>query len=234
MAAAGERVHYGMNTLVAQLAAWTGRRLAALHRPVHPLWRAGRLLLMLVLTFVLCLAPLHLQPGSARWWAPGVLLAPAILLAGGSAVLGRLAAALLRQAESVKVLGQHIVLPRVEALQAERWLQDALRRVGVAIPALLFFTGWALVYATVWAWSPADCPVDPDQSCTGAFGGISDRPIFGTFLYLATNMAFANPVPDLLARSTLTHALTTVEVISGIGLATVYAVGFFGTPAIRR
>jgi hypothetical protein len=41
-------------------------------------------------------------------------------------------------------------------------------------------------------------------------------------------MAFANPAPDLVAHSRLAHTAATIEVLTGIGLVTLYAGSFFG------
>ena len=103
-----------------------------------------------------------------------------------------------------------------------------LRRAGIALPALLFFCGWALVYMLIWAHSPEACSLDLSKPCGGAFQGAGHNPTFGDFLYFATNMAFANPAPDFVAHSRLAHAAATIEVLTGIGLVTLYAGSFFG------
>jgi hypothetical protein len=41
-------------------------------------------------------------------------------------------------------------------------------------------------------------------------------------------MAFANPAPDFIAHSRLAHTAATIEVLTGIGLVTLYAGSFFG------
>jgi hypothetical protein len=98
----------------------------------------------------------------------------------------------------------------------------------VLLPALMFFVFWALIYIAAWAWDPVACSADPAAACSGSFGGLGSNPLFGDILYYAVNMAFANPVPDVIGRSHLVHALNTVEVMSGIGLASLYAGAFFG------
>ena len=93
---------------------------------------------------------------------------------------------------------------------------------------MLFFCGWALVYMLVWAHSPGACSLDLSRPCHGAFQGAGHDPTFGDFLYFSTNMAFANPAPDFVAHSRLAHTAATIEVLSGIGLVTLYAGAFFG------
>src|SRR5205807_1992096 len=79
-----------------------------------------------------------------------------------------------------------------------------------------------------WAHSPEACSLDLTRPCHGAFQGTGTHPTFGDFLYMAVNLAFANPPPDLLAHSRLAHMAVTLEVISGVALVTLYAGAFFG------
>src|SRR5947208_14912748 len=58
--------------------------------------------------------------------------------------------------------------------------------------------------------------------------GCGAHPTFGDFLYMAVNLAFANPPPDLLAHSRVAHMAVTLEVISGVALVALYAGSFFG------
>jgi hypothetical protein len=46
-------------------------------------------------------------------------------------------------------------------------------------------------------------------------------------------MAFANPAPDLIAHTRAGHTAATIEVLSGVGLVTLYAGAFFGLAATR-
>src|SRR5439155_21008082 len=62
-----------------------------------------------------------------------------------------------------------------------------LRRAGLALPALLFFCIWAVVYLLIWSHDPAACPADPAHPCAGAFLGAGDHPTFGDFLYYSVN-----------------------------------------------
>ena len=188
-----------------------------------------RFALLLVALAALLLLPLHLSPHAARVVAAllvGVALAVLVLAATGfRRLLGRF------------VAGDTIVLsPRVRVtvpmlgrqVRAVEGLAAILRRTGLALPALLFFCAWALIYMLIWAHSPAACSLDLSRPCAGAFQGAGHDPTFGDFLYFATNMAFANPAPDFVAHSRLAHAAATIEVLTGIGLVTLYAGSFFG------
>jgi hypothetical protein len=178
----------------------------------------------------LLLLPLHLSPHAARVVAAvlvAVVLVVAITAATGfRRLLDRFVSGddiVLRGGRTriaVPVLGR-----QVRALEG---VAAILRRTGLALPALLFFCGWAIVYMLIWAHSPEACRADPASVCAGAFQGTSATPTFGDFLYFATNMAFANPAPDIIAHSRLAHAAATIEVLSGIGLLTLYAGSFFG------
>jgi hypothetical protein len=101
------------------------------------------------------------------------------------------------------------------------------------MPALVFFCVWAVVYMLIWAHSPTACPADPAHPCDGAFLGAGAHPTFGDFLYYSVNMAFANPAPDLIAHTRVAHTAATIEVLSGIGLVTLYAGAFFGLAAAQ-
>ena len=115
-----------------------------------------------------------------------------------------------------------------------------LNRLGSAFPmsldtalALVFFCLWAIVYLFIWAHDPAACPADTAHPCAGAFLGAGRHPTFGDFLYYSVNMAFANPAPDLIAHTRAGHTAATIEVLSGVGLVTLYAGAFFGLGAVQ-
>lgn len=198
-----------------------------------PLAAARRLLLTLGTVLILGILPWHIDAGRARWWAPAALgLITLLFLAGvgvGQKIGPRLMGAI--RGESRLQLWSGKISLSVPALGIDRGLElfwKVLQRVGILMPALMFFIFWALIYISAWAWNPIPCTADPVQSCSGAFGGLGENPIFGDFLYYAVNMAFANPVPDVIGRSHWVHSLNTVEVMSGIGLASLYAGAFFG------
>lgn len=220
------------------LTAWISHRVQAVLDWIEapgrsPLASARRLLLTLGLVFVLGMLPWHIDSGRARWWAPvclGVLVG--ILLAGlglGSRLGPRVLQAMQTDGQISFWRGRFSL--RAPDLGLQRSIElvwQVLRRMGVLLPALGFFVFWALIYIAIWSWDPAACSPDPALACKGSFGGLGTQPVFGDFLYYAINMAFANPVPDVLGRSRLVHALNMVEVMSGIGLASLYAGAFFG------
>jgi hypothetical protein len=179
---------------------------------------------------VLGLAPIHLSRG---WTATaGTVFFLVIALAGLSAVAGfRALVEKMRRTDRLRLFGGRITvaLPRMdrELRTFEAWM-SVVRELGLALPALVFFCLWAFVYALLWAYSPDACSLDLTQPCSGAFQGAGAHPTFGDFLYLAVNLAFANPPPDLLAHSRVAHMAVTLEVISGVALVALYAGSFFG------
>ena len=193
-------------------------------------FHARRFVLLLGALSVLMLLPLHLSPHAARVVAAvlvGVVLVVAVMAATGF----RRLLDHFERGDDIVLRGRRttIAVPTLgRRVRAVEGLAAILRRTGLALPALLFFCGWALVYMLIWAHSPESCPADPSLRCTGAFQGLSHDPTFGDFLYFAVNMAFANPVPDIIGRSRLAHTAATIEVLAGIGLVTLYAGSFFG------
>ena len=101
-------------------------------------------------------------------------------------------------------------------------------KAGIALPGLVFVGFWALVYLLIWSFEPQACHVDQIASCQGAFRGISSYPSFSDFLYLSANLAFGHYTPDIIAQSQVAKTAATVEVISDVGLVTLYAATFLG------
>jgi hypothetical protein len=189
-----------------------------------------RFALLLATLTALLLLPLHLSPHAARVVA-AVLVGLVLLVAITAATGFRRLLDRFVSGDDIVLRGgrTRIAVPTLgRQVRAFEGLAAILRRTGISLPALLFFCGWALVYMLIWAHSPESCPADPAQPCAGAFQGLSANPTFGDFLYFAANMAFANPVPDIIGRSRLVHTAATIEVLTGIGLVTLYAGSFFG------
>jgi hypothetical protein len=189
-----------------------------------------RFAFLLIGLTVLLLLPLHLSPHAARVVAAvlvGLVLVVAVMAAAG---FQRLLERFVSGDDIVLRGGRtRIAVPTLgRQVRAVEGLAAILRRTGLALPALLFFCGWALVYMLIWAHNPEACSLDLSRPCSGAFQGAGHDPTFGDFLYFATNMAFANPAPDLVAHSRLAHTAATIEVLTGIGLVTLYAGSFFG------
>jgi hypothetical protein len=181
---------------------------------------------------------LRLSPHSARVLATVILAAVALSLVTTLAVVRRLLARLaegdLLRAGRLRIGRLQVEAPRLDReVHAFEGAMALVRRAGLALPALLFFCVWALVYLLIWAHSPTPCPADPALPCDGAFLGAGAHPTFGDFLYYSVNMAFANPAPDLIAHTRAGHTAATIEVLSGVGLVTLYAGAFFGLAATR-
>ncbi|MEA2201646.1 MAG: hypothetical protein QOI89_2242 [Solirubrobacteraceae bacterium] len=228
---------YPCRVLAAIFARVLSRIVSAITQPLdarRPAAGLRRVLTLLLLISALCLLPLRLSPHSARVVTAIVLAAVALSVLTTAAVFRRL---LDRFIEGGQLrLGRYEV--EVPSLGREVRLFEGvmalMRRAGLALPALLFFCLWAVVYLFIWSHDPAACPADPAHPCAGAaFLGAGTRPTFGDFLYYSANMAFANPAPDLIANTRAGHTAATVEVLSGVGLVTLYASAFFGLGSVE-
>jgi hypothetical protein len=194
--------------------------------------KLGRFALMASILAALILLPWRPSPQTATWVSVVLIGLGLAIAIGALTALRRVLARLVAlDGDTISLLGGRIELAvpivgtNVRAVEGSLQL---VRRAGVALPALVFFIFWALVYMLIWSRSPAACAADPAVACGGAFWGAGADPSFGDFVYLSVNMAFANPVPDLMARSQVAKAAATLEVLTGIGLATLYASSFFG------
>ena len=226
---------YAWPVLVAIIARILSRLVVTVSEPFDARRRGAprwRVLALLVLVATLCLLPLHLSPHTARVLGSVLLGVSILAVLTGAAVFRRLLGRLVEGGPLR--LGRHRVeVPRLHGqVRAFEGLMALLRRSGLALPALVFFCLWATIYMFIWAHEPAACPADPAHPCAGAaFLGAGTRPTFGDFLYYSVNMAFANPAPDLVAHSRVGHTAATIEVLSGVGLVTLYAGAFFGIGA---
>ncbi|MDQ6804047.1 MAG: hypothetical protein M3065_03560 [Actinomycetota bacterium] len=219
--------------LVALFARWLARLTGVIANPPQPrIIRGGlgRAVLLMVTLLALGLAPIHLRRG---WTAAvGTVVFIVIVLVAISAAAGFQALVQrMRDTDRLRLFGGRVSVPlpslHRELQVFEAWMR-VLRQLGLALPALVFFCVWAFIYALIWAYSPTPCSLDLTKACHGAFQGAGTHPTFGDFLYMAVNLAFANPPPDLLAHSRLAHMAATLEVISGVALVTLYASAFFG------
>jgi hypothetical protein len=222
--------------LVAIVARMLSSIVSAITEPAdarRPRAQLRRVLVLLFFISALCLLPLRLSPHSARVVTALVLAVVALTVlttvAGFRRLLGRFA-----EGDRLRLSGYEVVVPRLDRpVRAFEGVMALLRRTGLALPALLFFCLWAVVYLFIWAHDPAACPADPAHPCAGAFLGAGKHPTFGDFLYYSVNMAFANPAPDFIAHTRAGHTAATIEVLSGVGLVTLYAGAFFGLGAGR-
>jgi hypothetical protein len=193
-----------------------------------------RVLALLLLISALCLLPLRLSPHAARVVTAVVLGCAAVSLLSTAAVFRRLLEHFV-EGGHLRLGRHHVVIPSLgREVRAFEGLTALMRRAGLALPALVFFCVWTFIYMLIWAHSPAACPADPARACAGAFLGAGAHPTFGDFLYYSVNMAFANPAPDLVAHTRAGHTAATLEVLSGVGLVTLYAGAFFGLGAPGR
>ena len=220
--------------LAAFVARVLSRIVSAVTEPLdarRPRAQLRRVLILLVVITALCLLPLRLSPHSARVVTALVLAVVALTLITTAAGFRRLLAR-FAEGDRLRLGGREVVVPRLDReVRAFEGVMALMRRAGLALPALLFFCVWAVVYLFIWSHDPAACPADPAHACAGAFLGAGKYPTFGDFLYYSVNMAFANPAPDFIARTRAGHTAATIEVLSGVGLITLYAGAFFGLGA---
>lgn len=190
----------------------------------------GRLLVLVTALLVLGLVPIHLRRGWTATVGTVFFIVLALVIVSTAAGFRAFVTRLHRPGQ-LKLFGGRItvVLPGFdqELRTFEAWMA-VLRGFGLALPALVFFCVWAFIYTFLWAYSPRACSLDLAAPCDGAFRGLGSRPIFGDFLYLSVNLAFANPPPDILANSRVAHMAATIEVITGVALVALYAGSFFG------
>jgi len=130
--------------------------------------RVVRFGLLLLALAALLLAPIHLTQTSAL--VVGIVGLAALALLAVTGVRRLLFALPTRAASELELLGRSI--PVVGGRDA-RTLGALMRAVGVAIPALVFFLAWALLFAIIWAAEPSACAVATTR-CNGAFTGLGD------------------------------------------------------------
>jgi hypothetical protein len=226
--------NYACRVLVAIVARMLSRIVSAITESPdasQPTARLRRVMLLLLSISVLCLLPLRLSPHSARVVTALVLAVVVVSLLTAAAGFRRLLAR-FAEGDTLRLGSYEVVVPSLHRqVRAFEGVMALLRRTGLALPALLFFCLWAVVYMFIWSHDPEACPLDPTHPCSGAFLGAGAHPTFGDFLYYSVNMAFANPAPDFIAHTRVAHTAATIEVLSGIGLITLYAAAFFGLGA---
>jgi len=222
---------YACRVLAAIVARMLSRIVSAITEPPdarQPRAQLRRVLALLLLISILCLLPLRLSPHSARVVTALVLAVVVLSLLTTAAGFRRLLAR-FAEGDRLRLGSYHVDVPSLgREVRAFEGIMALMRRTGLALPALLFFCLWAVVYLFIWAHDPAACPADPAHPCAGAFLGAGKSPTFGDFVYYSVNMAFANPAPDLIAHTRAGHTAATIEVLSGVGLVTLYAGAFFG------
>jgi uncharacterized membrane protein len=191
-------------------------------QPVH--WwgtRVGRFAILLIALTVLLLAPIHLHQTSAL--VVGIAGLSALALLALTRVRQLVFRVRTRAVDDLQVLGRS--LPASAVTRDVRTVGTLMRALGIAVPALVFFTAWALLYAVIWAAEPSACAVATSR-CNGAFVGLGTHPILGDFVYYAVNIGFANPPPDIVAESRAARAAATVEIVAAAGFLAAYLGAF--------
>lgn len=197
-------------------------------QPVH--WwgtRIGRFAILLIALSVLLLVPIHLHQTSAL--VVGISGLSALALLALNRVRRLVLRVRTRAVDDLQVLGRS--MPASTLTRDVRSVAAVLRALGIAVPALLFFTAWALLYAVIWAAEPSACAVATAR-CNGAFVGLGTHPILGDFVYYAVNIGFANPPPDVVAQSRAARAAGTVEIVAAAGFLAAYVGAFTGGRAM--
>jgi hypothetical protein len=180
---------------------------------------------------VLLLAPIHLTPtGALIVGGVGFSLVALFALTGVRRLVERVRA---RARVELDALDRRVPVPVPVPGRDVRVVGEVFRAAGIALPALLFFVGWAMLYAVIWAAEPTACAV-ATQRCDGAFTGVGHRPLLGDFVYYAVNIGFANPPPDLVAESRTARAAATVEIVAAAGFLAAYASAFVATRTAPR
>ena len=176
-------------------------------------WRIATLVGTLLL---LALVPWNLDPVEARRIGIAILL-----LVGAASIAGTVAAQ--------RILRQIRIAGLSHTAKAASGTLLAIRGIGISLLGLTFFLCWMGVYMILWSVEPAACSSDIARSCDAAFRGLGNAPTVGDFLMYTVNMAFVNPLPDIIAASRTARALSTIEVVCGVALVTLYARSFWGT-----
>lgn len=208
-------------------------------------WR--QLIALVVTLAVLMVAPLPMSPASARWIAGG-FLAVAVLTSFATVLLIRSFSTLGEgfgdvaigsgwwTDEDVKGLERQVERELKEKRQAKeasrpkslQFLLHMLSWVRLPLEALAFYVIWSCCLLGLWGLAPADCPVNPDIACDGAFRGLGVTPELGSFVYLAVNISFANMPPDVVAASSVARMIVTIELVTGVALVTAQGARFLG------
>jgi hypothetical protein len=185
--------------------------------------------MLLVGLAVLLLVPIHLTPtGALVVGAAGFVLVALFALNRVRRLATRVRA---RAQVELDAIDRRVDAPA--PVRDVRLVGEVFRAAGVAVPALLFFVAWAMLYAVIWAADPNACAVATAR-CDGAFTGVGHRPFLGDFVYYAVNIGFANPPPDLVAESRTARAAATVEIVAAAGFLAAYASAFVATRTARR
>jgi hypothetical protein len=98
---------------------------------------------------------------------------------------------------------------------AARLVLHGVRRLGLSLLGLAFFTLWAVVYLSLWLVHPAE-----------AFVGLSQSPRISDFFYYAVSTALTSPPEGIGAGSRGVRAATVIEMLMGFVLVAGYLASF--------
>jgi hypothetical protein len=98
---------------------------------------------------------------------------------------------------------------------AARLVLYGVRRLGLSLLGLAFFTLWAVVYLSLWL-------VHPEE----AFVGLSQSPRISDFFYYAVSTALTSPPEGIGAGSRGVRAATVIEMLMGFVLVAGYLASF--------
>lgn len=98
---------------------------------------------------------------------------------------------------------------------AARLVLQGVRRLGLSLLGLAFFTFWAIVYVSLWLFHP-----------TEAFNGLSQDPRLSDFFYYAVSTALTSPPEGIGAGSRGVRAATVIEMLMGFVLVAGYLASF--------
>ena len=90
-----------------------------------------------------------------------------------------------------------------------------VRRIGLPLLGLAFFSFWTILYAGLWAFNPGE-----------AFAGVDDRPRLADFFYYAVSTAFTSPPEGIAAGSRGVRSATMIELFTALALLGVYVGSF--------
>ena len=168
--------------LVAIVARMLSRIVSAITEPpgARPDAHVRRVLILLVLIATLCLLPLRLSPHSARVVSAIVLAIVVLVLLTTAAGFQRLLAR-FAEGDRLRIGRYEVEVPSLHReVRAFEGVMAVLRRTGLALPALLFFCLWAVVYIFIWAHDPKACPLDPTFPCSERFSAPATTPPLAT------------------------------------------------------
>jgi hypothetical protein len=90
-----------------------------------------------------------------------------------------------------------------------------VRRIGLPLLGLAFFSFWTILYVGLWAFNPDE-----------AFAGLDAEPRLADFFYYAVSTAFTAPPEGIAAGSRGVRSATMIELFTALALIGVYLGSF--------